>query len=229
MNLFVVQPILTSYRKKLFDDLSDNFHKVDIYSDTNIENGFKKDVQGKFNSIHTPFIGKREKIYYQSGIVSSILKNRPTAIYLSADFRALHYFIILIIAKILNIPIFPHGQSLFNKPNPSLIHRILFKTTIWLSSSYICYTKSAAQTLIDIGISPNKLSIMDNTIINDYPITIDDKIDVQDKLLYIGRLRKGSNLELLFNAMKIVEGTKLIIRGKTYEENINYISLLCTL
>jgi len=203
--LLIIQPILTSYRKKLFDDLSDKFTKVDIYSIQNSGNGFKGNIQGKFSSINTPLIGNRNKIYYQKGIIFSIIRNRPTAIFLTADFRAVHYFLILLIAKILHIPIFSHGQGLYDKPNPSLIHRILFKTTIWLSSSYICYTKSVYQTLIDIGIKEDKLSIMDNTIVNEFPVKIESKQDIKNKLLYIGRLREGCNLELLFNAMKILE------------------------
>jgi glycosyltransferase involved in cell wall biosynthesis len=203
--LLIIQPILTSYRKKLFDDLSDNFHKVDIYSIQNSGNGFKSNIQGKFNSIHTPLIGNRNKIYYQKGIIFSIIKNRPTAIFLTADFRAVHYFLILLIAKILHIPIFSHGQGLYDKPTPSLIHRVLFKTTIWLSSSYVCYTKSVYQTLVDIGIKPNKLSIMDNTILNEFPVRSEEKTNTKNKLLYIGRLREGCNLELLFDAMRILE------------------------
>ena len=203
--LLIIQPILTNYRKKLFDDLSDNFDKVDIYSIQNSGNGFKHNIEGKFNSIHTPLLGDRTKIYYQKGIIFSIIKNRPTAIFLTADFRAVHYFLILLIAKILDIPIFSHGQGLYDKPNPSLIHRVLFKTTIWLSSSYICYTKSVYQTLIDIGINSNKLSIMDNTIINEFPVRNKEKTNTKNKLLYIGRLREGCNLELLFDAMKVLE------------------------
>ncbi len=211
--IVMIQPILTSYRKKLFDDLSDYFDKVDIYSIQNNGNGFKCNIQGKFNSVHTPLIGNRNKIYYQKGIIFSIIKNRPTAIFLTADFRAVHYFLISLIAKVLHIPIFSHGQGLYNKPNPSFIHRVLFKTTIWLNSSYICYTKSAYQTLIDIGIKPNKLSIMDNTIVNEFPVRSKEKNNIKDKLLYIGRLRDGCNLELLFDAIKILEkgGIKLAV------------------
>ena len=209
--LIIIQPILTSYRKKLFNDLSNHFDKVNIYSIQNSGNGFQKNIRGKFNSIHTPLIGKREKIYYQSGILKSILKNKPTAIYLTADFRAIHYFLVLLIAKILNIPIFPHGQGLYDKPNPSKLHKILFKITIALSSQYICYTKSTYDSLINIGINPRKLSIMDNTIVNNYPIKPNDKQNLKNKIIYIGRLRKGSNLELLFDALHILKNDRLDI------------------
>lgn len=204
-SLFIIQPVLTSYRLEFFNELSSNFNSTTIYSIHNSGNGFNNNIKGKFNSIHTLLIGDRAKAYYQKGIISSIIKNKPSAIFLTADLRAIHYFIILIISKMLKIPIFPHGQGLYDKPNPSLIHRVLFKTTIWLSSAYICYTKSAYQTLIGIGVKAEKLSIMDNTIVNEFPVRFEDKKNIDNKLLYIGRLRKGCNLELLFDVMKILE------------------------
>jgi glycosyltransferase involved in cell wall biosynthesis len=203
--LLVIQPLIASYRKDFFDTLSHYFDKVVIYANLETTNGFKSDIDGKFEKVHTPVLGKREKIYYQKGIIKSILKEKPTAIYLTADFRALHYFLILMVAKVLNIPIFPHGQGLYDKPNPGFVHKVLFKATIALSSSYICYTKSVYDSLVDIGIHPNKLSIMDNTIVNHYTIRIEDKKDIKNKLIYIGRLREGSNLALLFDAMKLLK------------------------
>lgn len=232
--LLIVQPLIASYRKDFFDELSTHFDEVDIYSNINVDNGFKKNVQGKFNSIHTPIIGKRGKIYYQAGIISAIIKNRPAAIYITADFRAIHYFLILLIAKILRIPIFPHGQGLYNKPNPSLIHRFLFKTTISLSSQYICYTKSTYDSLINIGINPKKLSIIDNTIVNNYPIKPNERQNLKNKIIYIGRLREGSNLELLFDALKILknEGLELSLdiigdgeKRAIYDEYVKKLSI----
>jgi len=203
--IVIIQPILTSYRKKLFDELTDSFNKVDIYSIQNVGNGFKSDIEGKFKTIHTQVIGSRTKVYYQKGIILAILKNKPTAIFVTADFRAVHYFLILLVAKILKIPIFSHGQGLYNKPNPSLIHRLLFNYTIGLSSSYVCYTDSVYRSLISIGINRAKLSVMDNTIVNEFPLKPSDKSTITDRLLYIGRLRESSNLELLFEALKILK------------------------
>lgn len=204
-NLLIVQPLIASYRKDFFNEISKYFDKTIIFANLQTSNGFQSNVNGDFQKVHTPILGKREKIYYQRGIIKNIIKNKPIAIYLTADFRAIHYYLILLLSKILNIPVFPHGQGLYDKPNPSFIHRFLFKTTISLSSSYICYTQSVYDTLINIGIKSNKLSIIDNTIVNHSPITFKKKNqENKNKLLYLGRLRKGNNLKLLFEAMKIL-------------------------
>lgn len=210
--LIVVQPILASYRKDFFNEISKHFDKTIIFANLQTSNGFQSNVNGDFQKVHAPILGKREKIYYQRGIIKNIIKNKPIAIYLTADFRAIHYYLILLLSKVLNIPIFPHGQGLYDKPNPSFIHRFLFKATISLSSSYICYTQSVYDTLINIGIKSNKLSIMDNTIVNHSPLTFEKKNqENKNKLLYLGRLRKGNNLKLLFEAIKILntQGFKL--------------------
>lgn len=202
--LLIIQPLIASYRKNLYDELSTHFDKVDIYSNTNISNGFKANVKGKFNSIHTPFIGKREKIYYQTGIVSSIIKNKPTAIYLTADFRALHFWILLFLSKLLQIPIFSHGQGLYDKPSAGIMQKLMFRVTTALSSAYICYTPSVKDSLIDIGIKPDNLFVMDNTIVNNFVVKPEDKKPLNHRLFYVGRLREGCNLELLFEAMLIL-------------------------
>ncbi len=203
--LVIIQPLLVSYRKDFFNEISEYFDKVIIFANLRASNGFKSEVQGNFEKFHTEILGKRKKLYFQKGIVFSIIKDRPTAIYLTADFRAIHYYLLLLLAKILGLPIFAHGQGLYDKPNPNVIYKILFKFTIKLSSQYICYTQSVYDSLIAIGIPKNKLSVMDNTILNHYPIQPKEKNILSNKILYIGRLRNGSNLKLLFDAMRILK------------------------
>jgi glycosyltransferase involved in cell wall biosynthesis len=230
--LLIIQPLIASYRKDFFNDISKYFNKTVIFANLNTSNGFKSDVEGDFEKIDTPILGKREKMYYQKGIITSILKDRPTIIYLTADFRAVHYYLILLLAKLLKIPTFAHGQGLYDKPNPHFIYKILFKFTVGLSSQYICYTKSVYDSLVSIGISKDKLSIMDNMIINHYPIEPQEKKELKNKIFYVGRLRDGSNLNLLFDAMKTlkedsIEVSLIIVGdGEKREEYEDYVKEL---
>lgn len=209
--LIVIQPILTSYRKNLFDEISNYFDEVVVYADLNPGNGFKSDVEGVFHKVHTPVFGDRKKIYYQRGIIFSLILNRPTAIFATADFRALHFWIILIISKILKVPFFAHGQGLYDKPSAGVVHKLLFKTITRLSSQYICYTDSVLKTLINIGIDSKELAVIHNTIVNKYPIEPKEKSTKRHRLCYIGRLRDGSGLLLLFEAMKLLRKRGKII------------------
>jgi len=205
MYILIVQPVLTSYRKVFFDALSSSFQLVEVYADLNPGEGFKLGVEGLFKKKHTPVIGNRKKIYYQVGIIKAVLKNKPSAIFITADFRAVHFWLILILANVLKVPIFSHGQGLYNKPNFGNLHKLMFKTVTKLSSQYVCYTDSVHKSLIDIGVMPSKLSVMDNTIVNKYAVKPSDKPATKHRLLYLGRLREGNNLELLFDAMKLLK------------------------
>lgn len=207
----IVQPILTSYRRSFFNDFAKYFQQVDIYSIQNINEGFKSDIEGNFNKIHTPLIGNRAKIYYQKGIVYSILKNRPSVIFITADFRALHFWILLFLSKVFKIPFFSHGQGLYNKPRPSLLQIFMFKIVTRLSNRYVCYTKSVYNSLIDIGINQKKLSVMDNTLVNKYPVYPTQKTNFKHRLFYVGRLREGCNVELLFEAMLLLKNRGILI------------------
>jgi len=203
--LLIIQPILVSYRKPFFNDLAEYFQKVVVYADLNPGEGFKSDVDGNFDTIHTPLIGDRKKVYYQKGIISSIFKNKPSVIFMTADFRALHFWLILVISKMLHIPIFSHGQGLYNKPVSSLLHKLMFKVTTVLSDSYVCYTHSVFNSLIAIGIKKEKLSVMDNTIVNSSIVRPEEKTNLEDRLFFIGRLREGCNLEFLFDVMDLLK------------------------
>jgi len=211
MYLLVVQPVLANYRRGFFDGLADNVELVEVFSDLNPGEGFKSSVEGRFKKTHTPVIGNRKNIYYQIGVFSSFLKNRPSAVFMTADFRALNFWVLLVLSKIFRVPVFSHGQGLYNKPNPSHLQRFMFKIVTSLSSQYVCYTDSVRKSLIDIGISASRLLVMDNTIVNESVVEPDSKKNTKHRLLYVGRLREGCDLQLLFEAMRLLENNGIEI------------------
>lgn len=220
--LLIIQPLLASYRKNLFEDMLNHFDDVHVFANLYPKNGFSTPIETRFIKTHTPFVGKRNKVYYQKGIISFIIKNRPTHIFLTQDFRAINFWLVIVLAKILNIPTFGHGQGLYDKPNEPLLHKIMFKSSISLLKKYICYTQSVYKTLESIGIAKNKLEVMDNTIINKFPIKEINTYRDKNKLFYLGRLRKGCNVELLLKAMfalkNIIPGISLEIIGDGEEK-----------
>ena len=160
MYLLIVQPVLASYRKAFFDELAEKINLVEVYADLKPGDGFKSDVEGKFKRVHTPIIGKRNKIYYQIGIIKSVFKKKPSAVFITADFRSLSFWILLMLSRLIRVPVFSHGQGLYNKPNVGILHKTMFKIVMSLSSSYVCYTRSVRDSLIDVGVNTSKLSII---------------------------------------------------------------------
>jgi glycosyltransferase involved in cell wall biosynthesis len=201
-DMLIIQPVLTGYRITFFNELLMHFDSAVVMTNLQAKEGFQTSFEGLFTrNIHSPVFGKRTKFYYQQGVIKYILKNKPSFVFITADFRALHFWLSLIISKVLKIPTFSHGQALYNKPNPSLIQKLMFKIATSLSSQYICYTEFSKQTLLNIGINKNKLFVMDNTIVNKTPVTPVKKTQKTQRLFYLGRLREGCNLELLFSAL----------------------------
>lgn len=204
--LLIIQPLLASYRFSFFNELSQYFENATIMADLKTKEGFNTSFKSlSAEIIHAPILGSRTKFYYQKGLLKQIIKHRPASIFIAADFRAISFWLTLVLSKVLNIPIFTHGQGLYNKPNPGFLQKLLFKTAILFSTKYICYTKFSKQTIEAIGIQYNKLAVMDNTIVNNFPIMPEMKSLKPNRLIYIGRLREGSNLELLFEAMKALK------------------------
>ncbi|WP_415897575.1 glycosyltransferase [Neptuniibacter sp. QD57_21] len=204
--LLIIQPLLAGYRVSFFNDLSQFFDKVTIMADIKEQKDFGASLKKiSADILHAPILGERTKLYYQQGIVKKIFKCRPKSIFIAADFRAISFWAVLVSSKVLRIPVFTHGQGLYDKPNPKLLYKIIFKAAVILSSRYICYTDFSKRTAEAIGVQSNKLAVMNNTIVNSSPITPETKNVKTKRLIYIGRLREGSNLELLLEAMKILK------------------------
>ena len=200
----IIQPLLASYRVNFFNELFDHYKSVTVYARLQAGEGFGSITDANFTRVHTPLFGRRSLLYFQVGVISSIIKKRPKLIFITADFRAIHFWVVLIVSTFLKIPVFSHGQGLYNKVSPSLLHRFMFKTSVYLSSQYVCYTPSVARSLIDIGIKHRNLMVVDNTIVNKFTVAPIEKLRHGTRILYIGRMRSGSGLPLLFDAVALL-------------------------
>jgi glycosyltransferase involved in cell wall biosynthesis len=206
----VIQPVVASYRLSFFNGLADHFGDVIVYANLHAEGGFSKKVAGRFKVRHTDTVGSRSKIYYQTKILKDFLIQKPRFVFIAADPRAVHFWCLLIICKLTKTPIFSHGQGLFRKPHPTIFNRLVYRALCYLSTRYLCYAKISLDSLLSIGIRDSRLAVLDNFIVNKYPVSPESKTKTVNGLLFIGRLRDGCNLDLLFSAM-----VKLRARGKT--------------
>ena len=152
----IIQPVLASYRLEFFNELSKYYGDVVIYADHKPSHGFSNEVNGLFKLVRTKTFGKRSFLYYQTKILSSIIKNKPELIFITADTRAIHFWLVLFLCKINDIPIFCHGQGLYHRPDPSLFIKVMYKLITDIASCYFCYTKISKDSLIGIGVNDSK-------------------------------------------------------------------------
>ena len=199
--LIIIQPIIASYRLDFFNELARHFNDVIVFSDCMSNQGFSENIDGLFKFVRTKTYGSRASIYYQNKTISYIIKNKPKLVFMTADPRALNFWAVLFVCKILGIPVYSHGQGLYHKPNPSSLIKFVYKSIAFLSTRYICYSPISRDSLTDIGISRSKMEVIDNVLLNKHPISPKVKEPHLKRLLFIGRLRDGCNLQLLFDAM----------------------------
>src|SRR6202040_3519129 len=70
------------------------------------------------------------------------------------------------------------------------------------------------QSFIDHGFSDRKLSVAHNSLINRFPVRPQEKSGEERGILFIGRLRKGSNVQLLVRVverLRQVDGLQLTL------------------
>lgn len=202
----VIQPLITNYRIGFFEELAQSASDFLLLADIAASaDGFGEFQKFRFNFLQTRTIGRRDKIYFQSGIILGLLRFRPNIIFVTADFRSLNYWLILAFGCLFNVEIFSHGQGVYNKKSIGFFRRFAFLISISLSTRYICYTELSRQSLVLNGVGGRKLRVMENTLTNE--VKVEKKTELSDKLgvAFIGRLREGSEVDLLIEAVKLLK------------------------
>lgn len=203
----IIQPILTDYCLPVFLELSRHCHVDIIFSPVVTKDGFSE-VAPVNNSrvryfVVPTFKPLGEKLgIVQYGVENYLLRERPDAIFTFANPRYCTFWTTLLLGKILDIPTYVHGHGLYKKHRLSLAYRGMMNVLLRLITSYICYAPVVHQSFIDHGFPDHKLTVAHNSLINEYPVLPSEKIGKERGILFVGRLRQGSRLDLLVRVME---------------------------
>lgn len=201
--LVFITSIFPSYRKFLIDELSYDFDITIIASDGNKNSGF---LTPQFEKPNISFIKVdyksllNQKFFYQKKLIHHIKKIKPDYIIISASLRDYGYWSLLIYCFLKGIKLVSHGQGPFNKSS-NLISKIQYNLVNFLSFKHIVYTEYSLSKMKSFGINTNKTRAITNTILNSSPIKPENKLYNTNEILFIGRLRKGSGLEILIDSV----------------------------
>lgn len=146
------------------------------------------------------FFGGR--ITYQSGILRTILKFRPSILFIQSNVRYISFWLALILCKLLNIKVVGHGQGLYRFKNPSILKTFVYALHISFSDVYACYTELSKISLNRKPIDQRKLAVARNTITNTSPVTPELKVGDENGILFIGRIRERAGIETLLSAVQ---------------------------
>lgn len=195
--LYVIQPLITSYRHELLSTLGDSYSLV-VLADSAHEGkkGFAptkgKPTYSRINTQIFKFLDGR--ISYQTGVLRAPY-GPEDAIIVFADPRFITFWLLLLFCKIRRLKVFAHGQGNYAYPSASPLRRLMYKTICGLSYKYICYNEYVRSTMLQIGCNPVKLEAADNSIQIVAPLHPSQKDFSVNGILFIGRLRHGCRLE----------------------------------
>jgi glycosyltransferase involved in cell wall biosynthesis len=203
----IIQPILTDYCLPVFLELAE-YCRVDlVFSRSAVESGFGKPATPCIPGVRYFLVPTLRPFgesvgMFQWGLGKHICRERPCAIFTFANPRYLSFWMTLLWGRLLGIPTYAHGHGLYKKRTIGVLYRLMMTALLRLVTSYICYAPNVRQSFIDHGFSDRKLTIAHNSLINRFPVRPQEKTGEERGILFIGRLRRGSNLKLLVRVME---------------------------
>jgi glycosyltransferase involved in cell wall biosynthesis len=205
--LTVIQPHLTNASREMFLELAEYCPLDLIVSPEPASMGFRvapipegPRLRGFSGPTSRPM--GRKFGWIQWSVVRYILRERPEAIFLNANPRYLTFWITLVWAKALAIPVYAHGHGFYRRGRVGAAYKLMMTALLKLVTSYICYAPVVRQAFLDNGFSGRKLAVAHNSLINRFPVLPEEKTGAEPGVLFIGRLRRDSRLDLL---MRVIE------------------------
>jgi glycosyltransferase involved in cell wall biosynthesis len=210
--LGVIQPHLSNASREMFIELAEYCPLDLVVSPEPPGMGFKiapleKGLGVRCFSVPTLMPFGRKFGWIQWGVVNYILRERPETIFLNANPRYLTLWTTLLCAKLLGIPVYAHGHGFYRRGRIGALYKLMMMALLKLVTSYICYSPMVRQAFLENGFSGRKLAVAHNSMINRFPILPQEREEKEKTgtelgILFIGRLRRESRLDLL---MRVVE------------------------
>ena len=199
-DIFIITQRIESYRYKFYELLNEKYNDkiIGIHSNdipTNLE--FRSIKLKKLSVINLRF---------QKKIISIVCKQKPRVIIAEFDLHVISNVILLFICKLLKLKFIWWGIGLGKNKKLFFIRKILIR----ISDGVIVYEDSSKSKLIQIGVNPNKIKVMQNTIFVSNPEYNSEILDKKN-LIVIGKLDKRKGVEdLLIAFAEISQKLKLI-------------------
>lgn len=206
-----------------FGDKVDTEMKI---MDVNQLKGYKKTVQNKrifFN-----------RFWWQNDMVHLVFKKQYKYFILTGDSSILSNWFILLLCRILGKKtyIWTHGL----KSEPSWKGKLLIYPFYLMANKFLLYGEHAKQVMVKLGFSENKTECIYNSLDYNHQLSIREKLQKTNiysdffgnklpTIIYIGRIQKVKKIELLFEAIKLLEKRSIYCNIMLIGENTDDIDL----
>ncbi|WP_069267798.1 glycosyltransferase [Paraburkholderia nodosa] len=204
--VFYVQPLIARYRIEVIESLNRLFSvKVFACSEGVEANGFSREKPecDEFVETHiASFAGlPSRRIRLQSRVLSRIVFERPDAVLIFADVRYLSLWLALLAGRVMRVPVLIHGQGLYRHESAGLVRTVCYRLAVALAVRYVCYTEASRRSLVAIGCPLAKLVVANNALTVSCGVEPATKTGAESGVLFIGRLREGSEIEPLIDVV----------------------------
>jgi len=202
--LLFIQPFFSYYRLPIMAELANHFDVTVITTKNDKGVGFgTPSIENTSIGRHVE-VGSKNlfggRIVYQQNLIQTIKKTKPDYVFACANARDVGFWCMLFYCYLKKIPLYSHGQGPYNKSNSFSIWLEYFIITT-LSKRYVAYTPFSYESFKKHGLNTAKVRVAHNSIINEFQVTPEEKTFSEKGILFIGRLREGSDLELLIDTV----------------------------
>lgn len=200
--LLIIEPRLTTYRMKAFYELSGHYDICIVTKGVSeaekLEYG---DVEKYLNNIYLYYSKLINfSVFYKYKDIKNIINIfKPDKILISSDIKNLTMWSLLLRYKLGNIKIYLYGHGAFKSGRFKFIKKLIYSVAALLCQKYLCYTRQVYESFYLK--TRYKLSIINNTLINEFPVLPINKKGSEFGILFIGRLRDNTNILELINIL----------------------------
>lgn len=203
--LLIVQPWLTAYRLPVFAEMA-AVVAVELASSPPPPGSAFGAVGIDGTAIRAHHLLPEQhlaggRLVRQRGLLRLLLRRRPDRLLIAANPRYLSLWLALLLSRLLGIRSYAHGQALYDRGRSSRRSNALYWLMTRLASRYICYTPSGLESLRGLA-PPERLAVAENSLAIEAELPPGQHRPEARGVLFIGRLREDSRLDLLIEAMR---------------------------
>lgn len=206
--VFYVQPLIARYRMEVVESLNRLFNVKVFARSKGVEAiGFSHEMPPCEEFVETRIDRLLpRRLQMQSHVLTRIVRERPDAVLIFADVHYVSLWLALVAGRVVGVPVLIHGQGLYRHRPAGLLRAICYRLAVALAKRYVCYTEASRSSLEGIGCPRAKLVVANNSLTVSHTVEPSAKSGDEDGVLFIGRLREGSQLDRLIDAVGQLRG-----------------------
>jgi len=198
-SVVIIQPALMLYRQRVYGALNQILPTRVICTEGKVQSA---DIDFEYFELPCRNLGRFQ---WQTGIRSIIKKVDPAVVWIAADVNYLSSLALTFWCKRHGIKVILHGQGLIKKSGAPKLRKFMLQRWIDLADTYVGYTEKSTQSIRDqLGNRPHLVTINNRLELDSNTSQIKYQPRTGKDVMFIGRLRKGSQIDLLIDAMATI-------------------------